>query len=89
MPILSWIVIGMLCVICATLLILAAFGMEKPLRRFITSAVQGLCALGLVNALGGITGVSLGFSWLIMGMSTVLGMPGVIGALTLSTIMNM
>ena len=89
MPTLAWIVVSVLGVVCLGFLILAALGMTKPIKRFVTSALQGLCALGLVNALAGFTGVSLGFSWLALGMSSVLGIPGVIGLITLGTITNM
>lgn len=89
MPTLAWIIIAVLGVVCLVFLVLAALGMAKPIKCFVTSAFQGLCALGLVNALGGVTGVSLGFSWLSLGMSSVLGIPGVIGLITIGTITNM
>lgn len=89
MTILSWTLLVALAAICVVFFILAAVKMEKPIKQFVTSAIQGLCALGLVNALGGVTGVSLGFSWLAMGMSAVMGMPGVIGLVTLTTVLNM
>ena len=89
MPLLSWLVTAILGVIVVVFLLLSVIKMEKPIKQLITSGIQGLCALGLVNALGGVTGVSLGFSWLAMGMSALLGMPGVIGMLTVTTIMNM
>ena len=89
MPLLSWVIIAIIGVIVLTLLSLAVIKTEKPIKQLFTSAVQGLCALGLVNALGGMTGVSLGFSWIAMAMSSLLGMPGVIGMVALTTIMNM
>ncbi len=89
MPLISWLVTAILSVIVVVLLLLAVVRIEKPIKQLITSGIQGLCALGLVNALGGATGVSLGFSWLTMGVSALLGMPGVIGLLTVTTIMNM
>ena len=89
MPILPWLLLATLGVVCVAFLILAAIKTEKPLKQFATSGAQGLCALGLLNALAGVTGVSVGFSWLALGVSTIFGMPGVIGMVTLTTIMNM
>lgn len=42
------------------------------------SARFGWGGLLLVHLLGGFTGVALGFSWLCIGMATLLGFPGVI-----------
>ncbi len=59
----------------------------KPLRRLLLSAVQGLCALGAVDVLGGFTGVSLGLSWFSVGVCGVLGAPGVVGLLLLKLLL--
>ena len=59
---------------------------ERPLRTLLTSAAQGMCALGLVNVLGTFTGVSIGFSWLSTGAGLILGIPGVIGVLMLNIV---
>ena len=85
----AWVIVATLGIVCLTFLIIAAIRMEKPLKHIATSSVQGLCALGLLNAFGGLTGVSMGFSWLSMAVSAALGIPGVIGMVTMSTILNM
>ena len=58
-------------------LLWAAWRTRTPLRRLLSSAGQGIGGLVLVHLLGGFTGVVLGFSWLCIGVSAVLGLPGV------------
>lgn len=60
----------------------------RPLRSLLSSAAQGMCALGLVNVLGTFTSVSLGFGWLATGAGLALGIPGVIGVLILNIIFH-
>lgn len=67
-------------------LLVAVLRSGKPIRTLLSSAMQGLCALGLVNVLGAFTGVSLGFSWLTTGAGLMLGIPGVIGMLVLNIV---
>jgi inhibitor of the pro-sigma K processing machinery len=43
----------------------------------------GLGALLAVNTVGAFTGVTLGYSWLSIGMAGVLGIPGVISLVLL------
>ncbi len=85
----SWIIAVVFSVVCFAFPVVALVRIEKPLKHIATSSVQGLCALGLLNAFSGVTGVSMGFSWLSMAVSAVLGIPGVIGMVTMSTILNM
>ncbi len=64
-------------------LMVAAIKSRRPVRSLLSSGTQGLCALGLVNLLGGLTGVSLGTGWLAVGAGFFLGIPGVIALLVL------
>ncbi len=68
-------------------LLVSAVRGGKPIRTLLSSATQGLCALGLVNLLGTFTGVSIGFSWLATGAGLILGIPGVIGMLLLNVVL--
>ena len=68
-------------------LLVSAVRGGKPVRTLLSSATQGLCALGLVNVLGTFTGVSVGFSWLATGAGLALGIPGVIGMLLLNIVL--
>jgi len=77
--------IGLGCIIGLAVLI-AAIRSRRPLRSLLSSGVQGLCALGLVNLLGAFTGVSLGIGWLTAGVGFALGIPGVTGLLLLKLI---
>ncbi|MBQ1210377.1 MAG: pro-sigmaK processing inhibitor BofA family protein [Clostridia bacterium] len=66
----------------AALALLIAYGREgKPLRRLLSTALQGLCALAAVNVAGVFTGVTLGLGWLTGGVAMLLGLPGVAGLL--------
>ncbi len=66
----------------------AAVSTKKPIRCLLRSGLQGLCALGLVDLLGGFTGVSLGYSWFSAGVCCGLGLPGVIGLLMLKLVLS-
>ena len=66
--------------------LVATLRSRRPVRGLLSSGMQGLCALGLVNLLGGFTQVSLGLSWLAVGSSFVLGIPGVVTLLLLRLI---
>jgi hypothetical protein len=57
-----------------------------PIRGWLGSCAQGLCALAAVNVAGGITGVSLGVNALSLATSALLGFPGVVGLLGLQCI---
>ena len=48
------------------------------LKQTWRSARAGWGGLLLVHLLGGFTGVTLGFSWLCIGIATFLGFPGVV-----------
>lgn len=63
------------------LLILLFKILSKPLRwavKLLLNAIVGFVALTLLNALGGLIGVSLGVNWLNAIVVGVLGVPGVI-----------
>ncbi len=60
----------------------------KPLRRVASAGAQGLGGLLLVNATAGLSGVSLGFSWMALGGSVLLGLPGVITLVLLRLILS-
>ena len=77
-----WVLAGLL----GFSVLVAAWRGGRPVRSLISSGAQGLCALGLVNLLGGFTGVSLGAGWLATGISFALGIPGVIGTLVIKAI---
>ena len=83
-----WLKVPLIAVGCGILLtvLVVAVRSGKPVRGLLTSGVQGLCALGLVNVLGAFTGVSLGVSWLSAGTCLALGIPGAIGLLLLKVI---
>lgn len=85
----NWVQIG-----CMAVLIIAAVSVfavavrgDKPLRRLFRSGAQGLGAIALVNVTAGITGVSVGFSWLTAGCGVLLGVPGVIGLVLMQIIL--
>ena len=56
---------------------------KRPIEGLISSGLQGLCALAAVDLAGMFTGVSIGFGWLSLGTSALLGVPGVIALLLL------
>ncbi len=64
----------------------AAVRDRRPLRRLCNSAVQGGLALTALNLAAGFTGVSVGFSWLAIGGSCLLGIPGVIALVLLQIV---
>ncbi len=74
-------------VLSAIAVFTAAVRSDKPLRRLCASGVQGLGAIALVNVTAGLTGVSLGFSWLTAGCGALLGVPGVIGLVLMQIIL--
>lgn len=84
-----WLQIGLvgLLVITAIAVFTAAVRSGKPLRRLFGSGAQGLGALALVNITAGLTGVSLGFSWLTAGCGALLGIPGVIGLVLMQIVL--
>lgn len=61
---------------------------KRPVRSFLSSGAQGICALAAVNILGAFTEVSLGLNALTGYCCAVLGIPGVISLLILKVIMN-
>lgn len=83
----NWIIWLIFAGIFSVLLILhVAAGTQKPFRRALGSALNGLIALVLVNITGGFTGVTLPVSLLSLGISAGLGIPGVTMMLLLNLI---
>ncbi len=82
------IVFWVLAFILIMILLITAIRNGRPCRRLFSSATLGLCALGAVNLLGGLTGVSVGFSWLAVGSSMLLGIPGVVGMVVLDVVLR-
>ena len=87
----DWIQVGVivLSVLTAIAVFTAAVRSGKPLRRLFGSALHGLGALALVNVTAGLTGVSVGFSWLAAGCGAFLGIPGIIGLVLMQIIVPM
>lgn len=85
----NWLQIGCVAVLIVTVVAVfaAAVRSDKPLRRLLRSGMQGLGAIALVNVTAGITGVSVGFSWLTAGCGVLLGVPGVIGLVLMQIIL--
>ncbi len=76
-----------LLVVTAIVVFTAAVRADKPLRRLFGSGLQGLGALALVNVTAGLTGVSVGFSWLATGCGVLLGVPGIIGLVLMQIVL--
>lgn len=85
----DWLQIGFIALLVVTMIAVftAAVRTEKPLRRLFSSGMQGLGALALVNVTAGLTGVSVGFSWLAAGCGVLLGVPGVIGLVLMQIVL--
>lgn len=85
----NWLQIGCLAVLIVTVIAVfaAVVKSDKPLRRLFGTGVQGLGAIALVNVTAGLTGVSVGFSWLTAGCGALLGVPGVIGLVLMQIIL--
>lgn len=58
------------------------------IRSWYRCAMGGLGALLAVNTAGAFTGVTLGYSWLSIGMAGVLGIPGVSALVLLDIIVK-
>ena len=71
----------------AAAVLIAAVRSGRPVRALLASAAQGLCALGAMDLAAAFTSVSLGAGWFTVGVSAVLGLPGVIGLLLLRLIL--
>ena len=70
----------------AAIMIIALKKHPHPIRGWLGSCAQGLCALAAVNVAGGFTGVSLGINALSLATTALLGLPGVAGLLCLQCI---
>lgn len=74
-------IIGVVCVMWWTV------KSEKGARSFALSAFQGIAAMFAVNLTGLITGVTVAVNWYTVAACIVLGLPGVIGMVTLDFIL--
>ena len=79
------VVVG-LAVSAAIMVVLVRSG--KPVRGLLSSAIQGLAALVVVNITGAFTGVSLGLGPFSGGVAAVLGIPGVISMVLVKTMLR-
>ena len=61
---------------------------KKPVRSFVGSGAQGICALAAVNIAGAFTGVSIGLNLFSGAVCAVLGIPGVVALLLLKLVVN-
>ena len=60
----------------------------RQLRSWYYSGVWGITALLAVNTAGAFTGVTFGYSWLCLGASAMLGIPGVTAMVLLDIILK-
>ena len=81
MSVWSWILLGVFGGGGLLAVTIALVRSGRPIRRLLTTAVQGMCALAAVNVAGMFTGVTLGLGWMTGTVATVLGLPGVVGLL--------
>ncbi|MDD4546932.1 MAG: pro-sigmaK processing inhibitor BofA family protein [Oscillospiraceae bacterium] len=68
--------------------LISLFKTKKPIRSFLGSSAQGICALAAVNVAGAFTGVSLGLNFISGFFCVALGIPGVVSLLVIKTLMN-
>ncbi|OUP24141.1 pro-sigmaK processing inhibitor BofA family protein [Gemmiger sp. An194] len=68
---------------------LAAGHSRRPLRTALSAALTGMGALGAVNLLAPVTGVSLALNWATSFMAVVLGAPGVVTLLLLDLLLGL
>ncbi|HCA30877.1 MAG TPA: transcriptional regulator [Ruminococcaceae bacterium] len=68
--------------------LIALMRTKRPIRAFVGSGAQGVCALAAVNVVGAFTGVYLGLNAFTGLCCAVLGIPGVISLLVLKLLMN-
>ena len=67
---------------------LAAGRCRRPVRSALSAALAGAGALGAVNLLAPVTGVSLALNWATSFMAVVLGVPGVVTLLLLNLLLG-
>ncbi|MBR7091581.1 MAG: pro-sigmaK processing inhibitor BofA family protein [Clostridia bacterium] len=73
--------IGLVLAACGVVLLFSLAFIHRPVRRLLSGALQGLCALAAVNILAGVTGVSLGLNVYSGTVCCLLGLPGVVSLL--------
>ena len=59
----------------------------KPVHSLLSSAVQGVLALAVVNLTGTLTGVTLSVNAASLGVAALGGVPGIIGLLMMNIVM--
>ena len=59
----------------------------QPVRSLLSSAVQGILALAVVNLTGALTGVTLCVNAASLGVAALGGIPGIIGMLMMNIVM--
>ena len=57
------------------------------MRSLLSSAVQGILALAVVNLTGALTGVTLSVNAASLGVAALRGIPGIIGMLMMNIVM--
>lgn len=67
----------------------AAGRCRRPARAAMSAALAGVGALGAVNLLAPVTGVSLALNWATSFMAVVLGVPGVVTLLLLNLLLGL
>lgn len=72
-----WMVLIGIGIFLLLVLIQVVMRVKKPVQHAVGGAAVGLGALLAVNLLSGFTGVSLSMSPLVLGVSSVAGIPGV------------
>lgn len=75
-------------VICVIAVIGWMIKCEKGGRCVMLSAVTGIAALFAVNTVGLISGVTVAVNWYTLGISGVMGLPGVISMLAMNMILR-
>ncbi|MBQ3133757.1 MAG: pro-sigmaK processing inhibitor BofA family protein [Clostridia bacterium] len=81
MSVWSWVLVGVFGGGGLLAVVIALLKSGRPIRRVLSTAVQGICALAAVNVTGMFTGVTLGLGWVTGAVAAVLGLPGVVGLL--------
>jgi len=61
---------------------------EKGGRSVMLSAVSGIAALFAVNTVGLLSGVTLAVNWYTLGISGIMGIPGVVSMLAMNVILT-
>ena len=63
------------------------FKTRRPVGSLLLTALSGIAALFAVNLLGTVLPVDLPVNWVTVGTGALAGVPGIVGALILQTVM--